>query len=393
VTSAGARIAVGVVGTGFAALAHLDALRRLPGVDVVAIAGSDRAHTLDVASRYGLRAYDDYRAMLSDERVQAIHNCTVNRLHYDVSLAALEQGKHVLSEKPLAVDSAQSARLAVASDRAAHDGVVAGVCFNYRHYPLVAQVREMIASRDYGSVHFVRGHYLQDWLLLRQDWNWRVDEAQDGSSRAVADIGSHWLDLVQHVTGDRVSEVLADLGTLHHSRLRPSRRVETFSNDGGPASDAVEVHSEDFGAVLVRFESGARGAFTLSQTTAGRKNGLRFEIDTTDATLAWDQERPDRVWVGRREGPNLEIVRDPGMLCSEAATLTRLPGGHPEGWFDALRNVLEDFYAAVAAPGDRAYRVADFRAGHECVRLVEAVMTSHREQRWTKVPSVTEVAV
>lgn len=385
--SAMRRTAIGIVGTGFAALAHLEALRRIPEIEVVAIAGSDPDRTSQLADRYGLRAYTDHRALLDDPRVHAVHNCTVNERHCEVSLDALERGKHVLTEKPLAVNSDESARLVAAAERAQRDGVLSGVCFNYRHYPLVAQIREMIQGGDYGRVHFVHGQYLQDWLLFDTDWNWRVQEAEQGGSRAVADIGSHWADLAQHVIGDRISEVFADVGTLHKTRRPPSERQGTFSGGDG-SGEAVRVDSEDFGAVLVRFESGARGTFAVSQTSAGRKNGLSIQVDTASAAFAWHQEEPERAWVGRRGAPNLELVRDPATLDAAVAGLAHLPAGHPEGWCDALRNVFDDFYSAVAAsragqPYDM--RVASFRDGHERVLLVEAVMRSHREQRWTPV--------
>jgi predicted dehydrogenase len=397
VASAGAssRIGVGVVGTGFAASAHLEALRRMPEVEVVGVAGRDPRRTAELAARHGLRAYGDHLELLDDPAVQALHTCTVNRLHHDVNLAALERGKHVLSEKPLAVDSAQSARLVVAAERAAVDGVVSAVCFNYRHYPLVAQIREMLRSGEHGAPHFLHGHYLQDWLLFESDWNWRLDEAQAGYTRAVADIGSHWSDLVQHVSGEVITEVFADLGTLHPTRRRPASDRGTFS-EGDGQGEPVEVTSEDFGTVLVRFQSGARGAFTISQTSAGSKNGLRLHIDAAHAAFAWDQEQPDRAWVGRRRAPNLELVRDPSMLAPRAARLARLPAGHPEGWCDALRNVFVDFYSVVRArqAGEEPDTdVCSFREGDASVRLVEAVMTSHREERWTAVREPSEVAV
>jgi len=393
VTRAGAT-GVGVVGTGFAARAHLDALRRIPGVDVVAVAGSDPGRTGELAALHGARAYCDTLELLDDPAVQAVHTCTVNRLHAEVSLAALERGKHVLSEKPLAIDGGETARLAAAAERAAEQGIVSGVCFNYRYYPLVAQIREMLASGAYGAPHFVHGHYLQDWLLLQSDWNWRLQESENGASRAVADIGSHWSDLVQHVTGDRIVAVFADLGRLYSTRLRPDGDRATFAAAGGEGGDWVDVDGEDFGSVLVRFASGSRGSFTVSQTSAGRENSLRFQIDAAHAAFSWDQEHADRAWVGRRSEPNLELVRDPATMLPGAARLSHLPAGHGEGWNDALCNLVADFYAAVA--GRRAGRavetdVATFRDGHARVQLVEAVVRSHREQRWTEVQAHREV--
>jgi predicted dehydrogenase len=210
----------------------------------------------------------------------------------------------------------------------------------------------------------------------------------------VADIGSHWADLVQHVTGDAVGEVFADLATLHPTRLRPEHEAAAFG-DGAGAGRRTAVDTEDFGTVLLRFRSGARGSFVVSQASAGRKNGLRFQIDAGDAAFAWEQERPDRAWVGRRTAPNLELVRDPRLLSPRAARMARLPAGHPEGWFDALCGLLDDFYASVAARRRGAEPdsdVATFADGHARVQLVEAIMASATVGRWTALPAAGELA-
>jgi predicted dehydrogenase len=378
-------IGVGVAGTGFAARAHLDALSRLPGVRAVAVAGRDPERAEQLAAAYGLRGYADWSQLIGDTEVEAIHDCSVNRLHFEVNLAALEAGKHILSEKPLAVSSEQSSVLAAAAVEAAGRGVVSGVCFNYRHFPMVVQAREMLRSGDYGRPHFVRGEYLQDWLLLETDWNWRVEPEQGGGSRAAADIGTHCADLAQYVLDDPIEELLADLTTLHATRERPAPR--------GPRS--VAVSGEDFGSVLLRFRGGARGAMTFSQTSAGRKNGLSLQVDAAHASFEWEQERPDRLWLGRREGANLELLRDPDLLLPRAASLARLPAGHPEGWSDALRNLCAEFYRSIDARrngGETAGEVASFADGHARVAFVEAVLASDREGRWTSVPVASGVA-
>jgi predicted dehydrogenase len=390
-------IRVGVAGTGFAAAAHLDALRRLPDVEVVAVAGSDQGRAEQLATRYGIpSAYGDHAQLLADDRVQALHNCTVNRRHADLSLAALESSRHVLSEKPLAVDSEESARLMGSALRAESRGVVAAVCFNYRHYPVVAELRQLLAEGTYGRPHMVHGAYLQDWLLLDTDWNWRLEPGEGGVSRAIADIGTHWADLVQHVVGDPIVEVLADLGTLHTTRQRPARATASFvANGGGGECEATAIETEDFGSVLFRMRSGTRGAFTVSQTSAGRKNGLAIRIDASAASLEWNQEHPDRAWVGRRSEPNLELVRDAALLHGAAAEMVRLPGGHPEGWGDALTNAIADFHATIRAARTGAHHdrtIATFRDGHDRVALVEAIVASHREQRWTNVALTEDVA-
>jgi predicted dehydrogenase len=390
-------IRVGVAGTGFAAASHIDALRRLPDVEVVAIAGSDRRRARELADRFGVpRAYDDHLALVDDQEIQAVHNCTVNRRHVELSLAALQADRHVLSEKPLALDCEESAALLAAADLAEPRGIVAAVCFNYRHYPLVAELRQQLASGAYGKPHLVHGSYLQDWLLYQDDWNWRLDPGEGGLSRAIADIGTHWADLVQHVVGEPIVEVFADLGRVHESRLRPAAATSTFAAAGDTgACERTPVASEDFGSVLFRLRSGARGVFTVSQTSAGSRNGLSFHIDAERAAVAWDQEHPDRAWIGRRAEPNLELVRDQSLLHGPAAGMVRLPGGHPEGWTDALTNAIGDFHAAIRAARegtDHDRTIASFREGHERVALVEAIVASSRDERWTRVALAEDVA-
>jgi predicted dehydrogenase len=381
----------GIVGTGFAASAHADALARVPGAFLLAVAGTSQQKARAAAGRFGAeRAYPDYHALLADPHVDAVHDCTPNDMHAEINAAALAAGKHVLSEKPLGVDSAQTAALA---RHAAASRGISGVCFNYRHYPLVAQARAMIATRELGPVHLVHGGYLQDWLLFPGDWNWRLDSRRAGASRAVADIGSHWLDLVQHVTGDEIVAVLADLWTVHQERWRPEGEGGTFEraarrDAGRQAGRSVQVDTEDAASILLRFASGTRGAVTISQVSAGWKNRLFLEIDAARASLAWDQEEPNRLRIGRRDRENATLVRDPALLRPEAAALAHYPGGHQEGWPDALRNLLADFYRAAAAR-DRGESCegsfGTFDSAHQIALIVDAVLESNRSGNWAKV--------
>src|SRR3954451_23276492 len=387
--SAGERIRVGVAGTGFSAASHLDALARVPSVDVAAVAGSDAGRAASVAAAGGAvdaASYGSHLELLDHPGLDAIHNCTINRLHHDINLAALERGLHVLSEKPLALNQRESGELAAAAERA---GVVAAVCFNYRHYPMVAHIRGLLEDGDYGRPHFAHRAYLQDWLLLESDWNCRLETADAGLSRAVAALGSHWADLVQHVTGDSIVSVMADLGTLHSSRPRPSEVAGSFQSAAEAAQgEPVAIETEDFGSILVRFASGARGSVTVSQTSAGRKNELWFEVDTPVAALSWRQMDPNVAWIGRRDGPNLEVQRDPSSLHPRAARLTKLPAGHPEGWLDALAGLVGDFYEAVGAHREghsHDGELASFADGHARVCLVDAIVESSRAERWTPV--------
>lgn len=377
---------VGVVGTGFAATSHIEALHRLPQVQVVALAGSGRAKADEAAAVQGVeKAFGSFRELIDDVDVEVVHNCTPNVLHAEINAAAMDAGKHILSEKPLAMNSAETASLV---QRAAAAGVVSAVCFNYRHYPMVRQAKAMLDSGEYGSVNLTHGSYLQDWLLLADDWNWRLESDKAGSSRAIADIGSHWLDLVQYITGQRVSEVCADLSTIHTRRLKPAEGSQTFASADSTGAVPVAVDTEDFGNVLLRFDNGARGAMTISQVSPGRKNRLWFEIDAGSASVVWDQEEPNLLWLGRRSEANCELVRDPGLLAPEAARLAHFPAGHQEGWPDGLKNMFIDFYGAIEAHKNGVNHSASFATftdAHQVVLAVEAIVASNRSRGWVKV--------
>ena len=374
------------MGAGFAGGAHVEALRRVPGVEVAAVAGSTEARARAAADRLGVaRCTGDYRALIADPSIDAIHNCTPNDLHHQITGEALAAGKHVLAEKPLAMDSRETLDLV---DRATRAGTVCGVCFNYRHYPLVAEARAMLADGRAGRPHLIRGAYLQDWLLEETDWNWRLQSERSGASRALGDIGSHWIDLIQHVTGRHVARVYARLGRLHDERQRPAGDVQTFHRSGAARTEPAAVDTEDFANVLIEMDDGCAGAFTVSQVSPGRRNGIAFEIATRLMSLAWDQEHPNELWIGRRDRANEQLVRDPALLSEDAAALAHYPGGHQEGWPDGLKNLMLDFYASVRAHergGGRETSVASFADAHRITCTVEALLESHRTDAWIAV--------
>jgi len=386
-------VSVGIIGTGFAARAHAEALRRLPEVKVVAVASRSAERALAFAGEQRIdTAYPDYFALVEDPLVESVHVCAPNDAHAELCVAALRAGKHVLCEKPLGIDSDETARLVELAAEAAEAGVVSGVCFNYRFFPLVSEIRERLRVST-GPPHFVHGTYLQDWLLKPTDWNWRIDPTVGGASRAVADIGSHWCDLAQFLTGDRVGRVFADVGVLHDERLRPDNAAATFKSPPENGGSLVPVTNEDFGTLLLRFDGGAHGAVVLSQVSAGRKNSLVIELDAPTAAYVWDQENPERAWVGAREGPNLELLRDPVELGAAAAALSHYPAGHAEGWADALRNMMAEFYGAVGArhSATSVCSVASFAEAHWIVQLVEAAALSGHLGRWVNVGEAAPV--
>jgi predicted dehydrogenase len=357
-----------IVGTGFMGRVHAEALARI-GVSVVGFVGSspDRVTASGLAPAYG--SFDE---MLDDHRVDAVHICSPNGLHHEQVMAALRAGKHVVCEKPLALTAAQAHELC---DIATEFGRVNAVCFINRFYPLCQDAASRVSSGSVGPVRLITGHYLQDWLAKDTDWNWRLDTAVGGSLRVVGDIGSHWLDLVGYVSGQRIDAVMADLTTAIPQRIRPTGSVETFARSDG-TGEAVTVTTEDIAGVLLRFSGGARGVLTLSQISPGRKNNLSFEVSGVDAALAWGLETPEQLWIGHRDGPNQLQLREAGDY----------PAGHAQGYPDTFKAMFRAVYAAVAdgkVPETPDYPTFD--DGLEQVLVGEAIAESARLGQWVSV--------
>jgi predicted dehydrogenase len=372
-------LTAGVVGTGFIGVVHVDALRRL-GVNVAGVVGStrERAAAKDIAP-----VYDSYETLLADDTVDVVHLTTPNNLHYPQVKQALAAGKHVVCEKPLAMTSAESAELL---ELAEVSGLVHCTNFNVRFYPMIQEARARRLASRLGELWNVHGGYLQDWLHQPTDWNWRLEPERGGELRAVGDIGSHWLDTVQFVSGARVESLLADLATTIPVRQRPVGEVETFATGGDIEREDAAMSTEDLAHVLLRFEGGLRGSLVVSQVSAGRKNSLRFELDGSHTAIAWDSERHEELWIGHRERPNELLTRNPGLLSPEAAARTHLPAAHAEGFADTFLELYRAVYTAVAdggPPGEPDYPT--FAAGHWENVLGDAIALSDRERRWVEV--------
>lgn len=382
-------IRAAIIGTGFMGMAHAEALRRLEHVDIVAVASDTEEHAHELSDQYGIdRAVGDWRQIVEDTSIDVVHNCTPNHLHYEINRALLDAAKHVVAEKPLTITSDESADLV---QLAKEKGVVNAVNFNYRSYPLVRQARELVASGEVGDIHLIHGHYVQDWLLYQSDYNWRLDSSLSGASRAIADIGSHWCDLVQFITGLEIESVMADLFTVHESRKRPVEAARTFAQGKGETED-VAIDTEDGGSILIRFKGGARGAVTISQVSAGRKNRQWFEIDGSTRALSWNQEEPNNLWIGRRDGANELLIKDPGLLSGRATSYAHYPGGHPEGYPDVFKNMFRDVYAYIRSGQEGEPLFPTFADGHRAVQMVEAVLESHRRESWVKLEAVPQPA-
>jgi predicted dehydrogenase len=373
-----------VVGAGFIGRVHLEAIRRLGHISIRALVHPDLEKARRLAREYSVdRAETDFGAILGDPAIDAVHICTPNHLHFPAAKAALEAGKHVLCEKPLATNVADARALVALS---AACGRRAGLCHNLRYYPVVQHMRQLCAAGELGEILVVQGTYSQDWLLYDTDWNWRVTSAQGGPARAMADIGSHWFDMAEHVTGLRVSSLCADVQTFHKTRKRPKAAIETFAGKlAQPVEyDDVPVDTEDFGAVIFRMGERTRGSMTASQVSAGRKNRLSLEVYGAKGSAAWDQERPDELWLGQRNAPNRILIKDPSLLQPGARSFADLPGGHSEGYDDTFKQVFRRFYKSLENP-EAAPEYPLFSDGLRQLRIVEAAMESSRTRAWAEV--------
>ncbi len=372
-----------IIGLGFVGRAHLDALRRL-GVTVQGVLGSTPERTKASRDALGLpRAYASLEELAADPSLHVVHLCTPNNEHFQEASQLLRAGKHVMCEKPLALDSRESATLV---SLAKETGRVGGVSYNLRYYPLVQEARALIRKGAIGQVRLVHGSFLQDWLLYPTDWNWRLDAKIGGELRAVSDIGTHWLDLVAWLTNSKVSELCADLATVLPTRRKPKGRVETFQKAGAAETTEVMMTTDDYASVLLRFENDAHGVMTVSQVSAGRKARLWFEIDGSEASLAFDSESPNALWIGRRDRASEVLPKDPALQSPESRGYAAYPGGHPEGYPDTFVQLFKDFYGYIAAGDFRAPRTfPTFETGHDELMLCEAIAESAQKRSWVSV--------
>lgn len=377
---------VGVIGVGFIGPAHMEGIRRL-GFDVIAVAEATQELAAEAADRLLVpKAYGDWKDLITDPEIDVVHIASPNFLHYKHAKAALEAGKHVVCEKPLAMTAEESGELV---RLAKEKNLVNAVNFNIRFYPLVHEAKARIENGEIGEkLYIIQGSYLQDWLLLDTDWNWRLEPEFGGELRAIADIGSHWMDLVMFVSGSRISSVFADFETFIPVRRKPKKKIDTFV---GKLEVDVEyeekpIHTEDYAAVLIKFENGARGVMTVSQVSSGRKNRLFFEINGSKSSLMWDSEIPNQLMIGHRPEPNQLLIKDPSLMTGSAQWTASYPGGHTEGFPDTFKQLQTAVYRYISAGDFKAKpNFPTFADGHYTILIDEAILTSARENRWVDV--------
>ena len=382
------RIRTAVIGTGFMGRVHLEALRRTPNVDVVEVAATSLDKAREAGAGYNvLNTTGDWHDVVNDPSIDAVHVATPNVSHFPIAKAALEAGKHVLCEKPLAMSSAEAQAL---TELAAKKNRRGGLCHNLRYYPMVQQMRRMREAGDFGDILVVQGTYSQDWMLYESDWNWRVDPKVSGASRVMADIGSHFFDMAEHVTGLKVSAVCSDLQIFHPTRKKPKGSGESFSGKLGMAGETEDtpIVTEDFGATLFRMAKNgkdqARGVMTASQVSAGRKNGLVLEIYGTKGGASWRQESPEELWLGHRDAPNQLLLKDPSLMRADARAFADYPGGHAEGYPDTFKQLFRRFYASIADPS-LTPDYPQFADGLRQMKILDAEMASHKAHAWMDV--------
>ncbi|MGI5977794.1 MAG: Gfo/Idh/MocA family protein [Candidatus Limivicinus sp.] len=375
-----------VIGVGFIGAAHIEALRRLGNVDVVAVCNTHNADK--IAEKFCIpKGYSDYKEMIDTEKPDVVHICTPNVAHYEMAMYAMERGCSIVCEKPLTKTLDEAKALA---KYAKEHNIINGVNFNCRWYPQAMQAKAMMQSGEVGDVYTIHGAYLQDWLYYDTDYSWRLEPSVSGKSRAFADIGSHWIDMVESITGLRAVEVMADFATFHKTRKKPLKPIATYSGMALRPEDYQEmpINTEDYCTVLFHFDNGAHGNCTISQVFAGRKNQIVFDIAGSKCSLHWDSEDSNELWIGHRDRFNEKAPKDPSILSPLAGAATSYPGGHVEGFPDTFKQSFKAIYDAIEKGSTEKGLFATFEDGLREMTLCDAVVRSAEEHRWVKIDEI-----
>jgi predicted dehydrogenase len=380
------RIKVGLIGTGYIGMVHLEVLRRLAEVEVVAVADTNADLARAAAAKFGIsRACGAGDEIIADPEVEVVHNCAPNNVHFELSAKAIRAGKELMSEKPLALDARESAELLRLAETR---GTLTAIDFCYRYYPVVQEAAARSRRGDLGEVRAFVGHFLQDWLFFETDYTWRLDPQVAGQANVVADLGSHWFDLVQFITGRKIVEVMAELHTCLPKRRRPKAGALSFGTGGAGESEEVAIALDDFAAVFLKLDNGARGSFTTCQTAAGRKVDIEIQVFGSRESYAWSHVHPNALWIGHRERGNEVFYESSQLQAAETRRYATLPTGHPMGYHDAVFNLFRDYYEALAAKrAGKPFSVTfpDFRTGHDMMCVIDAAVASDRSGRWVEV--------
>jgi len=374
------KIKAGIIGVGFIGPIHMEGLRRL-GHDV-AICEANETLAKESASRYGVdEYYSDWNNMIQDPSIDVIHVCAPNHLHYPITMAALEAGKHVVCDKPLSLNIKECEEMA---RKAKEVGVVNAVTYDMCMYPMIKQAAAMVRNGEIGKINYVQGYYLQDWLFYDTDYNWRVESKFQGESRIVSDIGGHCLHMIMEIIGQDICEVFADVNTFHKTRKKPAKEVATFAKITDAEVNDIEIDTDDQATVLLRFCNGAKGVFTGGQVFAGRKNRVGWEIYGDKKSIAWNGEEPNQIWIGNRDTANGLLMKDYNLVDESVSSYCSFSGGLQEGYSETWKNLMNNIYAAITE-GKQGTNYPTFEDGLKMERIVEATVKSSRENKWVSV--------
>jgi predicted dehydrogenase len=382
------RIKVGFVGAGFIGPVHMENLRRLGFVDIAAVAEINQETANKAAQKLSIpKAYDDWGKLVADPEISVVHISCANILHYPVAKACLEAGKNVVVDKPLTLDTAQAKELA---ELATEKKLVNAITFNMGFYPMVQEAKEIIAKNELGKIYMVSGRYLQDWLSKDTDYNWRVESKFQGKSRVVADIASHWMNMVQVVLGKKIVSVYGDTTIFIPVRKKPLIEIPTFSEQVLKEGEyeEIKVDTEDHATVLFKFEDGIKGVMIASQVCPGRKNRIEWEVSGSEKSISWNGEEPNQLWIGNRSKPNELRMKDPNLMNENARDYVNYPAGLPEGYGDAWKNIFSKIYNYIRAEGNKKNIKPDFptfKEGYDMMLIIDAILKSVELGEWVDI--------
>lgn len=368
-----------VIGAGFIGAVHVEMLRRLGNVHVVALCDAVDVEK-KAANLHIENAYDDYKKMMDEQKPDAVHICTPNNTHYDIAKYAIEKGIHFICEKPFTTTVEQARELV---ELAEERGIIGAINFHNRLYPIPNEMHQMVCRGEIGDLFSVHGGYVQDWLMYDTDYSWRLEKGQVGKTRAIADIGSHWMDLAEFVTGGKIKRVNAVFRTVHPLRKKPIGKVETFQTITDASYEKISIDTEDEAVVMFEMESGAIGTAIISMVFAGKKNTTTLSIAGSKKSLEWNSENLNDLWIGYRNKPNEILTKDASLMHSEAAELASYPSGHVEGFPDAFKNVFRQFYDSFGK--DKVYDFACLKDGLREMILSDCVFESAMRRTWVEV--------
>lgn len=377
------KIKAAVVGGGFIGKQHIEAIRRIPNAEVVAIVETTIERAKTIAEQYHIpNYYDNEDEPFALEGIDVIHVCTPNFLHYEMAKKALEHDMNVFCEKPLSLSAEQSQALV---DIASMSTGLHAVNLNYRSNVMVREMREQVINKKIGNLLLVQASYIQDWLMYDTDYDWHFVPDMVGTSRAVADIGSHAFDLIQFISGQKITDVFADLITVYPKRKENKEERETFSEVVSDNYEEVEVQNEDAAFIIAKLEDGTKVSITISQVTGGHKNDIEVCMSGSKQSITWKQEHADRLYIGKRNRGNEMLYADAKYVSDKAKRFIALPNGHAVGWADAFKNSIQEFYLEIEDKDNKELDYVDFYKGHYLMKLIEACIESNKTQTWIHV--------